>query len=279
MQYRQGAGGDKLSLLGFGCMRFTRRGAGIDKEKAEKEILTAIRGGVNYFDTAYIYPGSEALLGEILEKHSLRSRVFIATKLPHYMIRSRAGIEKTFQEELRRLRTDHIDYYLMHMLTDASTWNKLKAYGHRGVDRGEEGFRTDPPDRVLLPREHRAIFRSSWMPTPGSSARSSTTTWMRIPRQAGPVCSMPMRRESRDDHGAAAGRRRLVNLLPKEAKQLARGARKGRAAAEWAFRWLYDQPEVTVVLSGMNCRNMVKENMPHRLRNNPGLYDRRKILP
>ena len=118
MQYRPGAGDDMLSVLGYGCMRFTRKGSGIDMEKAERELMAAIDGGVNYLDTAYIYPGSEAAVGKILEKNAARDRVYIATKLPQYLIKSRAGIEKTFQEELARLRSDHIDYYLMHMLTD-----------------------------------------------------------------------------------------------------------------------------------------------------------------
>ena len=131
MRYRAGAGGDMLSVLGYGCMRFSRRGAGIDLEKAKAELREAIEGGVNYLDTAYIYPGSEAAVGKILESTGLRDRVYIATKLPQYLIKSRAGIEKTFREELSRLRTDHIDYYLMHMITDAASWRKLEGLGIR----------------------------------------------------------------------------------------------------------------------------------------------------
>ena len=93
MKYRPGAGGDMLSVLGYGCMRFTRKGGGIDFDKAERELMAAIDGGVNYLDTAYIYPGSEALVGQILEKNHARDRVYIATKLPQYLIKSRAGIE------------------------------------------------------------------------------------------------------------------------------------------------------------------------------------------
>ena len=100
-----------------------------DIKETEKEILAAIEGGVNYFDTAYIYPGSEAALGEILERNQLRDRVYIATKLPHYLIKSREALDKLFEEELRRLRTDHVDYYLMHMLADVDTWERMKALG------------------------------------------------------------------------------------------------------------------------------------------------------
>ena len=129
MQYRQDKKGNAISLLGYGCMRFTRKGNSIDLDKAEKELLAAIGGGVNYLDTAYIYPGSEAAVGEILRRNHCRDRVYLATKLPHYMIKSLDGVERTFQEELRRLQTDHIDYYLMHMLTDTATWEKLNKLG------------------------------------------------------------------------------------------------------------------------------------------------------
>ena len=91
--------------------------------------MEAIRSGVNYFDTAYVYGGSEAALGEILARNGVREQVYIATKLPHYLIKSREGMERCFQEELKRLKTDHVDYYLMHMLTDLSTWKKLCGLG------------------------------------------------------------------------------------------------------------------------------------------------------
>jgi len=122
MKYRSDRLGNDLSVLGFGCMRFPSKMGRIDMEETEKEILFAVENGINYFDTAYIYPGSEAALGEILEKNRLRDRVKIATKLPHYLIKKREDIEKMFREELRRLRTDHVDFYLMHMLTDKDTF-------------------------------------------------------------------------------------------------------------------------------------------------------------
>ena len=121
MKYRKDKYGNDISILGYGCMRFTQKGGKIDYEKAEQEILAAVAGGINYFDTAYIYPGSEVFLGHILEKNNLREKVKIATKLPHYMIKSVEGMERMFQEQLKRLKTDYIDYYLMHMLNDPGT--------------------------------------------------------------------------------------------------------------------------------------------------------------
>jgi len=129
MRYRKDRYGNELSQLGFGCMRFTSKGTKIDHAKAEREVLYAIERGVNYFDTAYAYPGSEECLGRILAENNARDKVNVATKLPQYLVRSMKAIDKIFNEELARLQTDHIDYYLMHMFTDISEWERLKSLG------------------------------------------------------------------------------------------------------------------------------------------------------
>ena len=113
MQYRNDKYGTPLSMLGYGCMRFTQKGRNIDIDKAEKELMAAIEAGVNYFDTAYIYPNSEVTIGEIFERNHVREKIKIATKLPQYLISSRKAIDKYFDEQKKRLRTDYIDYYLM----------------------------------------------------------------------------------------------------------------------------------------------------------------------
>lgn len=96
MKYRLDRYGNRISQLGYGCLRFSKKGAGIDYEKTEQEILLAIEQGINYFDTAYIYPGSEECLGRILEANKCRDQVYIATKLPQYIIRSSAAMDKIF---------------------------------------------------------------------------------------------------------------------------------------------------------------------------------------
>ncbi|MBQ7902832.1 MAG: aldo/keto reductase, partial [Oscillospiraceae bacterium] len=125
MNYRKDRYGNDISLLGFGCMRLPQTAGIINKAEAEKQIMAAYSAGVNYFDTSYIYPGIESALGEILEKNGIRKNVNIATKLPHYLIKTREGLDRLFNEELKRLRTDYIDYYLMHMLSDVNAWEKL----------------------------------------------------------------------------------------------------------------------------------------------------------
>ena len=132
MKYRELNNTDGLSALGFGCMRFPRKGNGFDLDEIEREIRYAIDHGVNYYDTAYLYPGNEEAFGRVLEKIGARDKIYIATKMPHYMMKSTEEAEKRFNEQLGRLKTDHVDYYLMHMLPDAKTWDALC---ERGIDR------------------------------------------------------------------------------------------------------------------------------------------------
>lgn len=260
MQYRKDKKGNDISLLGYGCMRFTRKGGGIDLDKAEKELRAAIDGGVNYLDTAYIYPGNEAALGQLLKRLGCRDRVYIASKLPHYMIRSVSGAEKLFQEELRRLGTDHVDYYLMHMLTDTATWQKLLDMGmgkwiEEKLQNGQIrniGFSyhgssamfcklVDAYDWDFCQIQYNYMDEHSQAGVEG----------LRHAHQKGlPVIIMEPLRGGR-----------LVDLLPKRAKELFQADPEGRTPAQLAFKWLYDQPEVTCVLSGMNSMEMVEENL------------------
>ena len=82
MNYRKDKNGNDLSLLGFGCMRFQKKFGKINMELCEKQIMNAYKNGVNYFDTAFIYPGSESAIGEVFEKNNIRENIYIATKLP-----------------------------------------------------------------------------------------------------------------------------------------------------------------------------------------------------
>ena len=108
MEYRlDPKSGNELSILGFGCMRFPASRPGkIDMLRTELLILEAIASGINYFDTAYLYVGSEEALGTILQKNDLRERVFIATKLPHTNCRSLDDVERCFQKSCERLKTE-----------------------------------------------------------------------------------------------------------------------------------------------------------------------------
>ena len=182
MQYRKDKYGNELSALGYGCMRFTKSGGNTDLDKAEREIKAAVEAGVNYFDTAYVYAGNEAAVGTIFRRLGCREQVHIATKLPHYLIKSMDGVERMFEEELKRLQTDYIDYYLMHMLTDIPTWEKLKKLGMedwiREKRHPDRSGRLDFPIMVI-----RRCSVNCSMPMTGISARFSIIIWMSIRRQ------------------------------------------------------------------------------------------------
>ncbi len=270
MKYRKDRYGNELSQLGFGCMRFTKKGSGIDYKKAEQEVMRAIELGVNYLDTAYIYSGSEELLGRILEENHVRDKVYIATKLPQYVLRSLKAVEKTFQEELKRLRTDHIDYYLMHMFTDYSEWESLKSYGI------EEWIRSKKEDGSI-----RQI---------GFSYHGDSEMFLKI-LDAYDWDFCQIQYNYMDEH-SQAGRKglqaaaakgipviimeplrggKLVNL-PAEAQKAISASGNGMSAAELGLRWLWNQPEVTVVLSGMNSLEMVEENIRIASAAEPGSF-------
>lgn len=260
MQYRKLRNGKPISILGYGCMRFTKTAGRIDMEKAERELMKAIRYGVNYFDTAYIYPGSEAAVGEIFEKNHCREKVMIATKLPYYLVKSPEAIDRFFREQLSRLRTDYIDCYLMHMLSDIKSWERMKAYGI---------------EEWIAARKQEGSIRQI-----GFSFHGNTDTFIEL-LDAYDWDFCQIQYNYLDEH-TQAGRRglqyaakkgipviimeplrggRLVSHLPEAAKQAIASYPVQRSAAEWAFRWLWDQPEVTCVLSGMNSMAMLHENV------------------
>lgn len=130
MQYRLNPrNGDRLSVLGYGCMRFSRTaGVAVNQKKTKEELSLALSLGVNYFDTAYLYPGSEAALGKFLSKGH-RKDVFVATKLPFRQCKKTDDFEKLFSEQKERLQIDYIDYYMVHMLGDIASWKRLVSLG------------------------------------------------------------------------------------------------------------------------------------------------------
>ena len=260
MNYREDKYGNKLSVLGFGCMRFTTKMGKPDFDKAEKEIMTAYNNGVNYFDTAYIYPGSEALIGEIFEKNSIRDKINIATKLPHYLVKSRGDLDKIFNEELRRLRTEYVDYYLIHMLSDVATWERMKELGI---------------EEWILDKKKKGQIRQIGFSYHGNSDMFCKL----IDAYEWDFCMIQY--NYLDEH-SQAGRKgldyankkglpvfimeplrggRLANRLPDDAKRIFDEYKKKYTPAQWSFKWLWNQPEVTVVLSGMNSVDMVLDNI------------------
>lgn len=258
MKYRSDKNGNQVSQLGYGCMRFSRKGNGIDYDKAEQEIMRAIELGVNYFDTAYIYPGSEECLGCVLEQNNCRDKVYIATKLPQYLARNATYFDRTFQDELTRLRTDHVDYYLMHMFTDYLEWERLQSFGieewiakHKADGSIRNiGFSFHGNTDAFLPILEAYDWDFCQIQYNYMDERSQAG---RIGLQAAAKAGIPVVIMEPLRGG------KLVNL-PDSAQKLLEESGTGYSAAELGLRWLWDQPEVMCVLSGMNSIEMVEEN-------------------
>lgn len=260
MQYRKDKYGEDISILGYGCMRFTKNGNTIDINKAEKEVMQAYKNGVNYYDTAYIYPGNEEALGIILDNNKIRENVKIATKLPQYLIKSERSLDKYFNEQLKRLKTTYIDYYLMHMLTDIAAWEKLKKLGIEDwiEKKKKEGkiknigfsFHGNTDMFLKILNSYDWDFCQIQYNYVDEISQAGKKGLLAAYEKNIPVIIMEPLRGGK-----------LVNLLPDKAKELIKENKKNYTPAEWAFRWLWNQKQVTCVLSGMNSEKMVLENV------------------
>lgn len=260
MQYRENPRNHQsLSILGYGCLRFLRKGGVIDQKKAEEEMRLAIERGVNYFDTAYTYPGSEEALGTFLAK-GYRDKVNIATKLPHYYIKKEGDMERFFQEELKRLKTDHVEYYLMHMLNDIAAWERLTEMGIQEwiQEKKAEGriwnigfsFHGGTENFIKVLDAYDWDFCQIQYNYMDEHSQAGRRGLLRAAEKGIPVIIMEPLRGGR-----------LVQGLPSSAKKIIEQASPRRTAAEWGLKWLWNQPQVTVVLSGMNDTTQVEENV------------------
>jgi len=263
MKYRTfGKLGIQGSAFGLGCMRFNGQASGdsvIDEQKAISLIRRAIDGGVTYLDTAYVYLNktSEIVLGKALQD-GYRDRVTIATKMPIEAVHDRASMEALLEEELKKLQTDHIDFYLMHGI-NREKWEKFKSIGARE-------FFNDTKAAGKI-RFKCFSFHSSY-----EDFEYIINDWdwdmvqiqynfMDINNQAGtkglelagskgiPVVIM---------EGLLGGK--LANA-PDNVQALYDAFPVKRTPVEWAFRWLCNHPEVAVVLSGCNEAEQIDENL------------------
>jgi len=260
MQYRTNPkNGDQLSALGLGCMRFPRKGVRLDQEKTTGMVKAAIAHGVNYFDTAYIYPGSEEALGTALHDTGLRDKVKIATKLPLVLCKNSADFDKYFNRQLARLKTDRVDYYLMHMLCDTGRWELLKSMGiiewiRRQKSQGKiinlgfsyHGGRHEFLQLIDAYDWDFCMIQYNYLDEHNQAGKSG----LQYAAQKGlPVFVMePLR-------GGM-----LANALPKAAAEIFASSGKGRTAVQWGLRWVWDQPEVTLLLSGMGDITQIEQN-------------------
>ncbi len=256
-----GKNGDELSILGFGCMRLPTKNGGIDEPRAISMIHEAIEKGVNYFDTAYIYQNgkSELLLGKALAG-GYRERVKIATKLPPFLVSKLESAKKIMATELIRLQTDHIDYYLLHMLTDKPMFDRLaklgvmewleelKAAGTvKNIGFSFHGSKADFETIVKAYPWDFCQIQYNYM----DENNQATTSGLQLAASLNiPVVVMEPLRGGK-----------LVTHLPEQVEKAFAGYDANRSPAEWALRWVWNHPEVNVVLSGMSDEAQVAENI------------------
>ena len=197
-------------------MRFPGAPGHPDAKTADAIISRAVEQGINYLDTAYLYPGNEVCVGASLERLGLRDRVLLATKLPHASCACAGDFDRFFDEQLRRLRTDHIDYYLMHNITSPAQWERVVALGI-------EDWITRQKAAGLM-----------------AAAECGLAVFVMEPLLGG----------------------RLAGKLPPRARAVLDSARDPhlRTPAAWGLSWVWNHPQVTMLLSGMTDAAQVDEN-------------------
>ena len=252
--------GDQLSILGFGCMRLPEKAGVIDEERATSQIRRAIDAGVNYVDTAWPYHAgqSEPFLGKALAD-GYRQRVKIATKLPSWMVHERADMDRFLNAQLEKLQTDHIDYYLIHCLV-GDLWDKIKALGvtdfldqaktdgrivnagfsfHGASDEFTRIVDAYPWDFCQI--QYNYLDEENQAGTKGLEYAAT--------KGLGVIVMEPLR----------GGK--LAAPIPDAVAAIWKEADVQRTPVEWALRWIWNRPEVTVVLSGMNDEAHIDENL------------------
>jgi predicted aldo/keto reductase-like oxidoreductase len=252
--------GDKLSILGFGCMRYPSKGRGIDEERTIRQIRHAIDHGVNYLDTAPVYHmgKSEPILAKALAG-GYREKVRMATKLPHWSVVTRQDMDRILNGQLKTLQMDHIDYYLLHTL-NRTAFLRLRDLGvlefldaakkdgrirnagfsfHATVQEFKEIVDAYPWEFCQI--QYNYLDEKNQAGTEGLQYAAS--------KGLAVIIMEPLR------GGNLAGR------VPESVQKIWDKAPVKRSPAEWALRWVWNHPEVTVVLSGMNEEAHIDENL------------------
>lgn len=268
---------ETLSVLGFGCMRLpTNQDGSIARKRAINQIRYGIDHGINYLDTAWPYHGgqSEPLVGEALEG-GYRDKVNIATKLPSWMVKDRADMDVYLDKQLKLLQTDCIDFYLIHNL-NGIMWEGLK---------GKEVL--DFIDRAKASGKIKYAGFSFHGHVADFKTIVDDYDWEFCQIQYNYLDEFHQAGREGLEYAAAQNLGLIImeglrggNLgipePPSEIAALWDSAEKKRTPVEWALRWIWDHPEVAVVLSGMNEESHIEENLIIAGEAVPGSLDERE---
>ncbi len=264
MKYRKFGKLDwQVSALGFGCMRLpTKDGdsSKIDEPEATKMVHYAIDHGVNYVDTAYPYHGgnSELFVGRALQG-GYREKVKLATKLPCWLVESAKDFDKYLNEQLQKLQTEHIDFYLLHGLNQ-QRWPKMRDLGV--MERAEKAMEDGRIGHICFSFHDKVeVFKEIVDAYDGWTHCQIQYNYMDIENQAG---TEGLRYAASKGLAVVIMEPILGGRLvdpPQPIQDLWEAAPKKRAPADWALQWLWNQPEVSVVLSGMSAMQHVEENV------------------
>lgn len=271
MQYRKfGRLEWEVSALGFGCMRLPTKNVAIDEKEATQMLHYAVEHGVNYVDTAYAYHNgqSEPFVGRAL-KGAYRAKVKLATKLPSWLIHEAADFDRYFNEQLERLQTDMIDFYLLHALNDR-WWPKLKELGvldwlEKQMRHGRIGY-AGFSFHDNYPVFEEIIDAYEW------TFCQIQYNYMNITHQAG----LKGLRYAASKGIAIVVMEPLLggNLVnpPAPIQVLWNSAETPRTPVDWALQWVWNHPEVAVALSGMSTFNQTVENVESAERSVSGVF-------
>jgi len=254
---------EPISALGLGMMRLPvvdNNASRIDTETAEAMFCAAIEEGVNYVDTAYPYHGetSEVFTGTLIKKHNLREKISLATKCPVWLVKSESDWERLLSEQLRRLQTDSIDFYLFHGLNE-ERWNTiLKCKGIEFAEKAKQagkirhiGFSFHAPlsifKKIVDGYDHWEFCQVQFNYFDTEYQAGIEGIEYAGQKGIGVIIMEPIR------GGTLA-------TLPEPAAQLFEKTGQSRSAAEWALRYVLNRPEVVTALSGMNAVHQVREN-------------------
>lgn len=277
MLYRKMKKADpELSILGFGAMRLPVLPDGhVDEPEAIRMIRYAIDHGVNYVDTAYPYHNgeSETVVGKALAG-GYRDRVNLATKLPSWLIKSRKDMDRYLDEQLKKLQTDRIDFYLVHGLIQPF-WESLSSLGvleflDDAIADGRIGYAGFSfHDTTRLFKE--IVKAYDW------TFAQIQYNFMDEDYQAG---TKGLRYAAKKGLGIVVMEPIRGGLLARDVPGITEIWKKApvqRTPAEWALRWVWNHPEVTVVLSGMSAFEQVTQNIAYAENGLPGSLDRKEL--